>query len=78
MQADQRKPNFELHIEKTTLSSPQSQRKDLIDGFKRPSTTALVMGQLKTREHLINLLTASGLRVGLPKSSSVRFFEITT
>uniref|UniRef100_A0A915EUA5 Uncharacterized protein n=1 Tax=Ditylenchus dipsaci TaxID=166011 RepID=A0A915EUA5_9BILA len=107
---DQRKPNFELYVEKNIASassiatatnpmnggntsgggggsSPQTPRKanpsatpaassvNQTDSLKRQSNS---VGQSKVRERLVSLLTASGLRVGLPKSSSVIFSQSTS
>ncbi|CAD5214063.1 unnamed protein product [Bursaphelenchus okinawaensis] len=80
---DQRKPDFDIYIDRPvpnepSIVSPQSPRKlapqpstGNADSLKRQQNST----QTKVRERLISLMTASGLPVGLPRSSSVIFSQ---
>ncbi|CAD5220403.1 unnamed protein product [Bursaphelenchus xylophilus] len=80
---EQRKPDFDIYIDRPppsepSIVSPQSPRKlapqpstGNADSLKRQQ----ISSQTKVRERLVTLMTASGLPVGLPRSSSVIFSQ---
>lgn len=64
--------DFNVDLAHITALSTDTSSMDLFsprktDSIRRPTWQS----QVKIREHLVNLLNASGLRVGLPKSPSV-------
>jgi hypothetical protein len=78
--AGQRKPDFDLFIDKIETYSPQSPRKLVntqqstggnVDTLRRQANST----QARIRERLISLLPASGLPIGLPRTSSVIFSQ---